>query len=90
LQRSHNCARIVGRDAQQGARWPFRHRCSQLRSVATLTPIIRANSLCDFPSFTRPVFTSAGRNVKVRDGSGFRGNSASRSPSRITFSSAAT
>jgi hypothetical protein len=70
LQRRHNRARIMGRDTQERERRPFWHRlpCYQLRSVATLTPIIRANSLCDFPSFTRTAFTSAGRNVNVGDG----------------------
>jgi hypothetical protein len=42
--------------------------CSQLRNVATLTPIISANSDCDTPSFARTARTSAGRNAFVREG----------------------
>lgn len=42
--------------------------CSQLRSVATLTPIISANSACDALSFSRTLFTSAERNVVTRAG----------------------
>jgi hypothetical protein len=44
-----------------------RRPCSQLRSVAMLTPIMSANSLCDLPSLLRIAFTSAGANVKARD-----------------------
>jgi len=42
--------------------------CSQFFSVATLTPIIKANSACDFPSFRRIDLMSAGLNVKTRLG----------------------
>ena len=42
--------------------------CSQFFSVATLTPIIRANAACDFPSFRRIDLMSAGLNVKTRLG----------------------
>jgi hypothetical protein len=40
----------------------------QLRSVATLTPIIMANSSCDFLSFFRMACTSSGVNVNSREG----------------------
>ena len=40
----------------------LRRPCSQLRSVPTLTPIISANSLCDWPRRARRAFTSAGLN----------------------------
>ena len=45
-----------------------RRPCSQLRRVATLTPIMRANSVCDALSFSRTDFTSAGRKVVTRAG----------------------
>jgi hypothetical protein len=43
-----------------------RRPCSQFRSVATLTPIMRANSACDFPSCPRIDFTSTGANAVTR------------------------
>jgi len=46
----------------------IRRPCSQLRSVATLTPIIIANSGCDFFKLARIAFTSAGRKVNERAG----------------------
>lgn len=45
-----------------------RRPCSQLRNVATLTPIMRANCVCDALSFSRMLFTSAGRNMVTRAG----------------------
>ena len=37
-----------------------RRPCSQFCKVETLTPIMRANSLCDFPNRCRMAFTSSG------------------------------
>jgi hypothetical protein len=42
--------------------------CSQLRSVATLTPIMRAKCVWDAPSLALTARTSAGRNAVIRDG----------------------
>jgi hypothetical protein len=42
--------------------------CSQWRNVATLTPIIIANSVCETSSFARTARTSAGSNAVVLDG----------------------
>jgi hypothetical protein len=80
----------MGHDTQERERRPFWHPlpCSQLRSVATLTPIIRANSLCDFPSLTRTAFTTAGRNVNVRDG--FRASRRMRPACRTLAANALT
>lgn len=38
----------------------MRRPCSQLRSMATLTPIIIANSVCDFPRLPRMPLISTG------------------------------
>ena len=46
----------------------IRRPCSQFCSVARLTPIIRANSDCDFPSLRRIDLISAGRKVNTRAG----------------------
>jgi len=58
------CAAISSRAraGPSGTRRP----CSQFCNVATLTPIIRANSACDLPSLRRIDLMSAGRNVKTR------------------------
>jgi len=40
-----------------------RRFCFQSRSLATLTPIIIANSVCDFPGLSRMALTSAGWKV---------------------------
>ncbi len=42
-----------------------RRPCSQLRKVATLTPIMSANSLCEAPSLARTAFTSVGRKAVI-------------------------
>jgi hypothetical protein len=46
----------------------LRRPCSQLRSVATLTPIMSENSAWDFPNLARIAFTSAGANLNTREG----------------------
>ncbi len=45
-----------------------RRPCSQLRSGATLTPIVRANSACEALSSARTALTSSGLSTAVREG----------------------
>jgi hypothetical protein len=63
------CPRIFGRDLQHFLSEPFcfPSACSQFCTVAILTPIIRANSLCDFPRHCRIDRMSSGSTTVNRD-----------------------
>ena len=62
MERLNDRFRIASRDAEQRQRRAVRCAPALLPfwSVATLTPIIRANSACDAPSFARTAWTSVG------------------------------